>query len=577
MRILVVDDSKAMRAIVRRALASLDRVAGATIVEAADGVEALAAVRADLPDLVLSDWNMPEMTGIELLQALNEAGITPIFGFVTSEATPEMHELARSHGARFVVSKPFTRHRSTELCPRCCDRASVSRSRRARRSATCCATSSDTPSRSVQVSRRRSIRGPRRTSPPTGSTTGRPRRWPSPTCGSRRRRPPRSAARRRRRPGPRSRRRERSSATCPSSCTRSSTSPPSCSTARRPRTSRWRSTPRARCRRRRSHGARDRPVGPPRLGRQHRRLRRGDVHHPRVTATVSRSANDRGTRSGAASGAGGHQRGDVPDGGGDDLRVERRPRAHGSRVATRRAECRRRPAVRRWRARRPSAGPTRGCRSRACPSGNPSPSHRSRWAPTAAATPGPAVKRSSSTPTATGKVRQTSSSSPFSSAGPRSPRRAGRRGRRRAGGRRAARARPHAGDQPRRRASSAESAADPLAVPDALGQQRLDLVEHADHDLEFGRGRHAEREVLGAEQQAGRRRRRPPRPHAARARAAPRRRWSTRDRRGRSPPQRQAAVAEASPRSSRALRPTPLDVVGAEATATSPNSPWPVL
>ncbi len=108
MKILVVDDSKAMRAIVKRALSGLDRVAGATIIEAADGAEAFETVKAESPDLVLSDWNMPEKTGIEFLQDLNTAGITPVFGFVTSESTPEMHELAKTHGARFLVSKPFT-------------------------------------------------------------------------------------------------------------------------------------------------------------------------------------------------------------------------------------------------------------------------------------------------------------------------------------------------------------------------------------------------------------------------------------------------------------------------------------
>ncbi|MEX2503967.1 MAG: response regulator [Egicoccus sp.] len=108
MKILVVDDSKAMRAIVKRALSGLDRIAGATIIEAEDGSEALAIVRTENPDLVLSDWNMPRMTGIELLHALNEAGVSVPFGFVTSESTPEMLELARAHGADFVVTKPFT-------------------------------------------------------------------------------------------------------------------------------------------------------------------------------------------------------------------------------------------------------------------------------------------------------------------------------------------------------------------------------------------------------------------------------------------------------------------------------------
>lgn len=108
MKILVVDDSKAMRAIVKRALSTIDRVSGATIIEAADGKEALATYRAEQPDLIMSDWNMPEMTGIELLQALNETGASVPFGFVTSESTPEMHDLAATHGAKFMVTKPFT-------------------------------------------------------------------------------------------------------------------------------------------------------------------------------------------------------------------------------------------------------------------------------------------------------------------------------------------------------------------------------------------------------------------------------------------------------------------------------------
>jgi two-component system, chemotaxis family, chemotaxis protein CheY len=108
MKILVVDDSKAMRAIVKRALSTLDRVAGATIIEAADGREAFATVRTEQPDLIMSDWNMPEMTGIELLRALNDAGVAVPFVFVTSGSTVEMRELARTHGAASLVAKPFT-------------------------------------------------------------------------------------------------------------------------------------------------------------------------------------------------------------------------------------------------------------------------------------------------------------------------------------------------------------------------------------------------------------------------------------------------------------------------------------
>lgn len=107
MKILVVDDSKAMRMIVSRNL----RQAGfgdATITEAENGALGLAAAKADEPDLVLSDWNMPEMTGIEFLHALRADGFSTTFGFVTSEGTPTMREQAIAGGAAFLIAKPFT-------------------------------------------------------------------------------------------------------------------------------------------------------------------------------------------------------------------------------------------------------------------------------------------------------------------------------------------------------------------------------------------------------------------------------------------------------------------------------------
>jgi len=107
-KILVVDDSKAMRMIVLRTIAKTDVGAGAEVLEAGDGAEALGLVRSQQPDLVLSDWNMPNMSGIELLEALNAEGLRPTFGFVTSESTPEMYERAMASGARFLVTKPFT-------------------------------------------------------------------------------------------------------------------------------------------------------------------------------------------------------------------------------------------------------------------------------------------------------------------------------------------------------------------------------------------------------------------------------------------------------------------------------------
>jgi two-component system chemotaxis response regulator CheY len=106
MRILIVDDSRAMRMIVARTLKQTGRPA--KVSEASNGLEALGAIRDDAPDLVLSDWNMPEMTGIELLRTLRAEGSDVPFGFVTSETTAEMREQAILAGARFLIAKPFT-------------------------------------------------------------------------------------------------------------------------------------------------------------------------------------------------------------------------------------------------------------------------------------------------------------------------------------------------------------------------------------------------------------------------------------------------------------------------------------
>jgi two-component system chemotaxis response regulator CheY len=106
-KILVADDSRVMRQIVIRTL----RQAGFDdhdVVEAEDGRDALAKVGSEQPDLVLSDWNMPEMTGLECLQALRASGSTVPFGFVTSEGSPEMRERAENAGALFLIAKPFT-------------------------------------------------------------------------------------------------------------------------------------------------------------------------------------------------------------------------------------------------------------------------------------------------------------------------------------------------------------------------------------------------------------------------------------------------------------------------------------
>ncbi len=107
MNVLVVDDSMAMRMIVIKT-AKKAGLAGHTFLQAADGALGLESIRAQKPDLVLSDWNMPNMTGIEMLEALNAEEIDVKFGFVTTEATTEMRNRARKAGALFLLAKPFT-------------------------------------------------------------------------------------------------------------------------------------------------------------------------------------------------------------------------------------------------------------------------------------------------------------------------------------------------------------------------------------------------------------------------------------------------------------------------------------
>lgn len=107
MNILVVDDSAAMRMMVVRTLRQAG-FSGNEVTQAEDGAVALEKIRASCPDLVLADWNMPNMTGIELLQALRADGNEVDFGFITTESTNEMRKRATEAGAKFLIAKPFT-------------------------------------------------------------------------------------------------------------------------------------------------------------------------------------------------------------------------------------------------------------------------------------------------------------------------------------------------------------------------------------------------------------------------------------------------------------------------------------
>jgi len=106
-KILVADDSRAMRMIVIRTLRQAG-FAGHEIIEAENGAQALEMVQKQNPGLILSDWNMPEMTGIDFLRTLRGSGSATPFCFVTSEGSDEMRALAEEAGAMGLIAKPFT-------------------------------------------------------------------------------------------------------------------------------------------------------------------------------------------------------------------------------------------------------------------------------------------------------------------------------------------------------------------------------------------------------------------------------------------------------------------------------------
>jgi two-component system chemotaxis response regulator CheY len=108
MRALVVDDSRAMRSILSKILARL----GFEVAQAGDGREAIAALDGSPApvDLVLSDWNMPEMNGLEFVKALRAnpkyEQVTVVM--VTTETHIDQMVTALTAGANEYIMKPFT-------------------------------------------------------------------------------------------------------------------------------------------------------------------------------------------------------------------------------------------------------------------------------------------------------------------------------------------------------------------------------------------------------------------------------------------------------------------------------------
>ncbi|WP_179478364.1 MULTISPECIES: chemotaxis response regulator CheY [unclassified Rhodanobacter] len=109
MKILVVDDFSTMRRIVRNLLVELG-FSNPLIQEADDGENALALMRTTAFDMVVTDWNMPNMTGIDLLRAIRAEpkwkGLPVLM--VTAENNREQIIAAAQAGVNGYIVKPFT-------------------------------------------------------------------------------------------------------------------------------------------------------------------------------------------------------------------------------------------------------------------------------------------------------------------------------------------------------------------------------------------------------------------------------------------------------------------------------------
>ncbi|HOI74174.1 MAG TPA: response regulator [Syntrophales bacterium] len=107
LKLLIVDDFATMRKVIRNIL---KQIGYENVVEAEDGSIALRVLKSQKIDLIISDWNMPNMTGLELLKAVRadeELKATP-FLMVTAEALQENVVAAVKAGVSNYIVKPFT-------------------------------------------------------------------------------------------------------------------------------------------------------------------------------------------------------------------------------------------------------------------------------------------------------------------------------------------------------------------------------------------------------------------------------------------------------------------------------------
>ncbi len=105
MKVLIVDDSAVMRKVLRDALMKSDIT---DVGEASDGEEAVRAVMENAYDLVLMDWNMPKLSGIEAVLKIRRRGISVPIIMISTESEKSRVLEALKAGANNYIVKPFT-------------------------------------------------------------------------------------------------------------------------------------------------------------------------------------------------------------------------------------------------------------------------------------------------------------------------------------------------------------------------------------------------------------------------------------------------------------------------------------